>query len=58
MSGTTGALPEARTAGADDLTNRQLAAARKAARHLLDCEVLAPAERGTLAASPHWQDRR
>jgi hypothetical protein len=49
MSGTTGALPEAGTAGTDDLTYGQLAAARKAARHLLDCGVLEPAERGTLA---------
>ena len=49
MSGTTGALPEARTAGTDDLTYGQLAAARKAARHLLGCGVLESAERGTLA---------
>ena len=49
MSGTSGALPEARTAGTDDLTYGQLAAARTAARHLLDCGVLEPVERGTLA---------
>ena len=48
MSGTSGALPEARTAGTDDLTYGQLAAARTAARHLLDCGVLEPAEHGTL----------
>ncbi len=49
MSGTTGALPEACTAGTDDLTYGQLTAALNAARHLLDCGVLEPAERGTLA---------
>ena len=48
MSGTSGALPEARTAGTDDLTYGQLAAARKVARHLLDCGVLEPAEHETL----------
>jgi len=48
MSGTTGALPEACMAGTDDLTYGQLAAARKAARHLLDCGVLEPAEHDTL----------
>lgn len=49
MSGTNGARPEARTAGTDDLAYSQLAAARKAARHLLDCGALEPAEHGTLA---------
>jgi hypothetical protein len=49
MSDTTGALPQARTPGTDDLADGQLAAARKAARHLLDCGVLEPAEHGTLA---------
>jgi hypothetical protein len=49
MSGTTGALPKACTADREDLTYGQLAAARKAAQHLLDCGVLEPAERGTLA---------
>lgn len=48
MSDTTEALPEARTAGTDDLTYGQLAAARKAARHLLDSRVLEPAEHDTL----------
>ncbi len=48
MSGTTEELPEARTVGTDDLTYGQLAAARKAARHLLDCGALEPAEHGTL----------
>ena len=48
MSGTSGALPEARTAGTDDLTYSQLAAARQAARHLLDCGALEPAEHDTL----------
>jgi hypothetical protein len=46
VSGTTEALPEARTAG---LAYGQLAAARKAARHLLDCGVLEPAEQDGLA---------
>jgi hypothetical protein len=49
MSDTTGALPQACRPGTDDLTDGQLAAARKAARHLLDCGVLEPAEHGTLA---------
>jgi hypothetical protein len=49
VSDTSGALPQARTAGTDDLTDGQLAAARKAARHLLDWGVLEPAEHGTLA---------
>jgi hypothetical protein len=49
VSGTTGALPEARKAGTDGLTYGQLTAARKAARHLLDCGALEPAEHGTLA---------
>jgi hypothetical protein len=48
MSGTTGALWEACTAGTDDLTYGQLAAARKAARHLLNSRVLEPAEHDTL----------
>jgi hypothetical protein len=48
VSDTSGALPQARTAGTDDLTYGQLAAARKAARHLLDCGALEPAEHGTL----------
>ena len=48
MSGTTGARPEARTADPDDLTHGQLAAARKAARHLLNSWVLEPAEHNTL----------
>ena len=41
--------PPTRSSGADDLTHGQLAAARKAARHLLDCGVLEPAEQGTVA---------
>jgi hypothetical protein len=48
MSGTSGALPEARPAGTDDLTCGQLAAARQATRHLLDCGALEPAEHDTL----------
>jgi hypothetical protein len=48
VSGTTGARPEERAVGTDDLTYGQLAAARKAARHLLDCGALEPAEHGTL----------
>jgi len=48
LSGTAEALPEARTAGTDDLTYSQLAAARKAARNLLDCGVLEPAEHASL----------
>jgi hypothetical protein len=39
----------ARSAGTDDLTYGQLAAARKAARHLLDSRVLEPAEHRRLA---------
>ena len=38
-----------RTDGTDDLSYGQLAAARKAVRHLLDCGALQPAEHGTLA---------
>ena len=49
MSGTTEALPEVPTADTDDLTYGQLAAARKAARHLLDSRVLEPAEDDILA---------
>jgi hypothetical protein len=49
VSGTSGALPAARTAGTDGLTYGQLAAARTAARHLLDCGALEPAEHGTLS---------
>ncbi len=48
MSGTTGALPEACTADTNDLTYGQLAAARKAARHLLNSRVLEPAEHDTV----------
>ena len=48
MSGTGGALPEARTAGTDDMTYGQLAAARKPAWHQLACGVLEPAEHDTL----------
>lgn len=58
VSGTTVALPEARTVGTDGLAFGQLMAARKAARHLLDCGVLEPTERGTLAQiSPADQSR-
>ena len=48
MSGTTGALREACTAGTDDLTYGQLAAARKAVRRLLNSRVLEPADHDTL----------
>jgi len=39
--------PAARSAVTDDLSYGQLAAARKAARHLLDSRVLEPAEHGS-----------
>jgi len=40
--------PRTRPSGTDHLSYGQLAAVRKAARHLLDAGVLAPAEHGTL----------
>ncbi len=53
MTTTPAGRPAARSAGTDDLTYGQLAAARKAARHLLDSGVLEPAEHGALTQVVH-----